>query len=326
MLLELILGLAVLVFLAAVASRRDLRKKAAFAALPLLALLGLGELGTRATAPESGLQAGGPLGWTARPHLEGLLVARGQGSFEVSTNADGLRTELARERGDRARWVTFGDSTVFGWGVAAEHSPAGTLEALVPGVEVLNAGQPGYSSEQARRLAERVLPAYRPDRVIWFHPWHDVAGGTPDRELLPAEPGPLGRLLRRSALLGRLRPATPAGNELFVFEADRSGDSQRVPEAHRRDNLDRLGRACAQIDAELVLVLLPVDGGGRSGGLSQELTQAAERLGAVFVDLNAAPSPRPWLEITVEGDPGHLDAEGNRIYMQELLRALDASG
>ncbi len=327
MLLELLLGLAVLVFVAAVASRRDLRKRALFAVLPVLLLLGAAELGARWVGDPGGLRPGGPLGWTARPGLTGLEVAAGSRHFEVSTNPDGLRTGLSRDRSATPRWVIFGDSTVFGWGVAVEDAPAGTLERLVGDTEVLNAGQPGYSSEQARRLAEQVIPAYRPDRVLWFHPWHDLAPATPDRDLLPPERGPLGALLARSALLQRLRGVPGrTDNELFVFEPDRGGQGERVPAEHRRDNLERLARACRDIEAELVLVLLPVNGGGRSGGLDEELEQAAADLGAVFVDLNAQPSPRPWLEITVEGDPGHLNAAGNSLYMQRLLQALDAAG
>ncbi|HJN75565.1 MAG TPA: SGNH/GDSL hydrolase family protein [Myxococcota bacterium] len=319
LLFSLALGLVVFAW-----RRRE--RRVAFALVPVLVLLGLAELGVRLFAERPSFAAGGPLGWTARPDLDELEVPTADGHFLVSTNEDGLRTELSRERSERDRWVTFGDSTVFGWGVASTDSPAGTLERLVPELEVLNAGQPGYSSEQARRLADGVIPAYRPDRVIWFHPWHDVIAGTPDRDLLPADLSLLDRLLATSALWQTMRQPDAGNSPLFAFEPDYGGTDERVPAEHREDNLRRLDAARRAVDAELVVALLPVAGGGHGHrGLAAELKATCEELGVGFVNLNAEASPAPWEDITVVGDPGHLDAEGNRLYMLRLLEALGES-
>ena len=58
-----------------------------------------------------------------------------------------------------------GDSTVFGWGVDDGQTVADGLAAALPGVEVLNAGQPGYSTVQAARLLE-VVAAWRPEASL----------------------------------------------------------------------------------------------------------------------------------------------------------------
>ena len=103
----------------------------------------------------------------AFPHKEEKKV------FRVSSNADGLRssTALRENEADTFRIMTLGCSTTFGWGVEDEQSYPAQLQSLIDAssestAEVINAGQPGYTSFQGRWLWEESLKAYEPDVVL----------------------------------------------------------------------------------------------------------------------------------------------------------------
>ncbi len=300
-----------------------------FSVLPALGLLILLEIGARLTA-DAGLEAGGPLGWTASPGLVDYQVTQPPPmlSFTVSTNDDGLRTRYGRALAPGARrLVTFGDSTIFGWGLPAEAAPAGALEAaLGRGWEVVNAGQPGFSSEQARRLAEAVLPLYEPTGVVWFHPWHDVARArASDRELLPAEP----TWWQASALLSRLstqKAALPRGNALFPFVPTLQDTGvPRVPPEERMENLTRVRDAAAAAGAWVVVALLPNDhtlNDAAPSPFSRELARSCADLGVPFVDTGEALRGRAVEEVTLPGDPGHFTAAANVALMAPVLAAI----
>ena len=93
-------------------------------------------------------------------------------SFEVSTNSDGLRTSIEMTDTKKTlRIMTLGCSTTFGWGVAdSETYPARLQHYLTQAgygnVEVVNAGQPGYTSFQGDWLWDSLLDDYKPDVVL----------------------------------------------------------------------------------------------------------------------------------------------------------------
>jgi len=313
-------------------SRRRWRRRwrrLGFSLIPAAGLLALGEVAAR----QSGvLVGGGPGGWTLTAELVDYTVQQTPPmvDFVVSTNEDGLRTSSGRERtGGERRLLVFGDSTVFGWGVSPAGSPAGVLEAaLGDGWEVINAGQPGFSSEQARRLADALLPLYEPDGIVWFHPWHDVSEvKVADRALLPAEPA----WWTRSALLSWLaapeeaaRPDTAMPFAPFAADHKRNG-VKRVPEGERRENLERVAAGAEELDAWLVVALLPTDttlGVTRPSPLAEELMAACEGVGASFVDTGPTMVGRTVSEVTLPGDSGHFTADANALLMAPVLDAI----
>lgn len=88
--------------------------------------------------------------------------------FPVRTDAHGLRGtphEYARIAGAR-RIVLLGDSFAWGWGVADSGSLCRQLERRLAACEVVNAGVPGYSSDQELLWLEREGVKYRPDLVL----------------------------------------------------------------------------------------------------------------------------------------------------------------
>ena len=94
-------------------------------------------------------------------------------SFNVSTNLDGLRlssqTPAQREKSSH-RIMTLGCSTTFGWGVDNPESYPAVLQKYVKeakySTEIVNGGQPGYTSFQGSILWDKVLKNYTPDVVL----------------------------------------------------------------------------------------------------------------------------------------------------------------
>ncbi|MCB9764705.1 MAG: hypothetical protein H6739_33325 [Alphaproteobacteria bacterium] len=113
--------------------------------------------------------------WTTDPNLadEPMLHKEVGGSFPVSTDANGLRAPLHGEQKPDGtfRVMTLGCSTTFGWGVADDETYPARLEGMLrergfPQVEVINGGQPGYTTFQGLWLWRRLLHRYQPDLVL----------------------------------------------------------------------------------------------------------------------------------------------------------------
>src|SRR6056300_1710410 len=94
--------------------------------------------------------------WVVDPDLQSYEMPHNEEntSFSVSTNSDGLRTAIeVTDPKKTLRIMTLGCSTTFGWGVADSETYPARLqhyltEAGYGNVEVVNAGQPGYTSFQ----------------------------------------------------------------------------------------------------------------------------------------------------------------------------------
>jgi lysophospholipase L1-like esterase len=91
----------------------------------------------------------------------------------VQTNGDGLRTGSNRSYMKSAgtfRILLLGDSQVFGWGVPYQNTVAVQLEHELGnagrGVEVLNAGVPGYNAAQEAAYLGTLGAAFQPDCAL----------------------------------------------------------------------------------------------------------------------------------------------------------------
>lgn len=113
--------------------------------------------------------------WVTDPNLrEEPMLHRELGvSFPVSSDEHGLRAPLhpVTPPAGSFRVMTMGCSTTFGWGVKDEETWPAQLERLLrerghSQVEVINAGQPGYTSFQGLWLWDRALAQYQPDLVM----------------------------------------------------------------------------------------------------------------------------------------------------------------
>jgi lysophospholipase L1-like esterase len=130
-----------------------------------------GALGYHGVVDPQAFEHDDELGWKLRPNLEapssGLEFA-----YTVRTDAMGLRTS-GRSDGWRLashRLLVAGDSFAFGWGVEGDQMLSARVQdgLTARGIQtaVLNAGVPGYSTDQAYLLWRRLEPQVRPDVVV----------------------------------------------------------------------------------------------------------------------------------------------------------------
>ena len=105
--------------------------------------------------------------------------------FLVNTNGHGLRvsrvgTDYALDDELTTTIVYLGDSIIFGWGNQDHETVPAQLQSTLQAsdtsskYQVINAGQPGYSSMQSFLLFENVLTAYKPDIVLLQLAQHNV--------------------------------------------------------------------------------------------------------------------------------------------------------
>ena len=119
--------------------------------------LGLAEGLVRIFAPHirDGVVPGGMfeidsnLGWKLKPAIERRHHTR---SFDVvySINSMGFRDppRTVARAPDKRRVLIFGDSFIFGWGVAQDQRASSFVEAADPSTEVWNMAVPGYGLDQ----------------------------------------------------------------------------------------------------------------------------------------------------------------------------------
>ncbi len=144
------------------------------------------------------------LGWAHRPGWSGVARAGAEATFD----ARGLREERPVGPRQGLRVLVLGDSVAFGYGLGQDETIARALErqAAAAGapLEALNAGVPGYATEQATGALERLAPELRPDVALLFFCLRNDLGVPPldparGQELAPP-PGWQATLLDRSAL------------------------------------------------------------------------------------------------------------------------------
>ena len=266
------------------------------------ALIGLAEVVVRLSGVRSTYQHDGLGQWRVTSDLQQQSFSESQGGhyFRVSTNPDGFRTHSGRERPDgQARIALMGDSTVFGWGVNDDESIAAVAEAelgrMGHDVQVLNLGQPGYSTAMVGGLFQDTVLAYEPDLTIVFIPMHDYNKSlVSDLEFLQGAQTIRGavrtwmvqnialyELLRRRLYPLALKP------QLLPHEASQEDRVERVSIDERRTVLNQMREAAQAWGGEVSVGLLPLYADLQRGSGAE---QSASGLAAVHL------TKRPGLE------------------------------
>lgn len=291
-------------------------------------LLGLVELGLRVAGVTPAYQRDAIGQWRLAPNLEGAESRgpRDGHSFFVSTNDEGLRTALPRARSSARRVALLGDSVVFGWGVDDGETLAdGAQRRLGRGWEVMNAGQPGYSTVMAAWLYAEVVAAWQPDVVVIFIPQHDANQVlVSDLEYLTGGRSPLAALrvwlARESRLYEVVRRAVdPQATEPWLMP-DAEATEPRVPrasDAERAIALATVRERLAAHGGRLAVGFLPstADFGSRDGPAPDRPGYAWARRwsgeqGVPFADLRAC-CPAADGRYVLPDDPGHYSPAGN---------------
>lgn len=217
--------------------------------------------------------------WRVRPGVsieaKNYLLPRGvreQFPFTMTTNASGFRGPMvARAKADGAlRVIAVGNSSTFGWGVNDDETYPAFLEralrARLPGrtIEVLNAGIPGFTSFQGRRLlAGEVIPL-APDFVVLAFGFNDSRRAvSTDSAFSAASARPLARAARalgRVEIYRRLESVIRGArgrDRLSPTAAERT--RERVPVPEFEANMREMVSACrdARVRPILLAMVIP---------------------------------------------------------------------
>jgi GDSL-like Lipase/Acylhydrolase family len=106
------------------------------------------------------------LGWAPVPNARAAFT--GSRTVEVRNNSIGLR-DLEHDRGGSPRILFIGDSFTWGFDVETKDRFTEILRTRMPQADIVNAGVPGYGTDQEYLLLEKIWDAVRPDVVVLMY-------------------------------------------------------------------------------------------------------------------------------------------------------------
>ena len=250
--------------------------------------------------------------------------------FDVSTDQNGLRPPLhdVNKPDGVQRIMAMGCSTTFGWGVDDADTYPSQLEEILhekgfTRVEVINGGQPGYTTFQGLWLWDEVLHEYEPDLVLLGFIVQDsrkAAYSDLSQALMQGEADFLkNNVLYKWSTYMALMEMT--GN-IRVRTKERSQDAPsdgifRIPEEHYLANLRELRSKIAANGGQAAHMGYPLEVVGYTETHRNLLRLEAEAAGIPHFD----PSSDVAAEVTrrtlyFPQDRGHANADGNRLIAE----------
>lgn len=325
-------------------------------AVSIAASLGLVELGLRAFVPR--MAAGSAARFELDPDLIYRLrpahaVAWSSPEFtEVShTNALGLRgPELGAKTPGARRLLAIGDSFTYGHGVQDDEAYPAVVERLLRArgrdVQVVNAGVPGYNTDQAYTWMLRDGFTLAPDVVLAGVHCSDVSDNYEsalyelDGDRLVRRATVETRMYRLGSLVGLVPGAVRDSRlfELLVASIEWHDAPSARPSVADLDAWSRrkmrlelvdLARRATDRDASVAVVLMPCkkalapDAPDPYGSLARELAGAGVPVLAAQAAL--ARTTTDLRALFFRDDP-HLNAAGNRALAAVVADFVDAAG
>jgi hypothetical protein len=104
------------------------------------------------------------LGWSPIPNPTAEFHGTAR-TIKVQHNSLGLR-DVEPEADSRPTLLVLGDSLVWGYDVEAEERFTELLRKDLPDLRIINAGIPGYGTDQEYLLLQRIWSAVRPDIIL----------------------------------------------------------------------------------------------------------------------------------------------------------------
>ena len=316
-------------------------KRLFFALVPALLLFGATEMVLRVMGwPEvtQAFEHNEPF-WVVDPDLKDHPMPHNEEntSFAVSTNSDGLRASIeVTDSKKTLRIMTLGCSTTFGWGVADSETYPARLqhylkEAGYGNVEVVNAGQPGYTSFQGDWLWDALLDDYQPDVVLVGYIVQDArkaAYSDKSQAILQGD----NRFLKDNFLYrskGYLALRYGMG-KVQIQAKERSsqdeGGAFRVPPEDYVLNLRSLINKIQSSGAKPILFGYPLERTGYTEQHRLILSIAAEELKVGHLDPQAKmETAASEARLYFTRDKGHANAAGNEQIAQWVFEYLQSS-
>ncbi len=321
-------------------------QKAMFSAVTTLVVFGAAELGLMAAGWP---QPNGPFKhnkvyWVSDPNLDRFDMAHREvsGTFQVTTDDNGIRYPIhdVDKRPGTWRVMPLGCSTTFGWGVDDPDSYPAKLELLTrasghPNTEIINGGQPGYTSFQGLWLWDEALKYYNPDVVVIGYVVQDsrkAAYSDRSQAILQRD-----AQFMKDHLLHRLRTylglrSLIGGVQIEAKEVgpNDSGGVYRVPPEDFVVNLRALVGRVRDTGATPVLFSYPLEREGYMAQHRRILSAAAAELDVLYLDTQARMEQESrQAELYFPRDRGHANAAGNALiaeWVHDFLAKHDLLG
>jgi len=318
-------------------------RKLGFSLVPVVVVGAAGELGLRSAGwPQvtEAFEHNTPF-WVTDPGLQRKPFPHKEEKtlFRVSSNEDGLRSGPAeRKKQDGIhRIMTLGCSTTFGWGVSDDETYPAQLGQMVAdnhgeSIDVVNGGQPGYTSFQGLWLWESTLKAYEPDVVLLGYVVQDArkaAYSDKSQAVLQGDHRFLKtNVLYNSRVYLALRSLL-GGVQVKAKERPQNGKGgiYRVPPQDYVDNLRAFVDQIQDMGAVPVLFGFPLERGGYTEEHRKILKAAASQLGIPHLDLQSKmETASRQAELYFKMDRGHANAAGNAQIAEWVYEYLEAEG
>jgi hypothetical protein len=106
------------------------------------------------------------LGWAPVPNASAAFT--GSRTVGVRNNSIGLR-DIEHDRGGEPKILFIGDSFTWGFDVEAKDRFTEILRQKMPQADIVNAGVPGYGTDQEYLLLEKIWDTIKPDVVVLIY-------------------------------------------------------------------------------------------------------------------------------------------------------------
>jgi lysophospholipase L1-like esterase len=216
----------------------------------------------------AGLVFSPELGWERTPGFKGPVFDGILREFD----AQGYFSIDSKRVGDRAKKkvLFFGDSSTYGIGIKPSDTFVEVVNELMPDVDAINLGVPGYTSFQGMKALEKYLPLLKPAAVVVSFNHNDrravYYGDEPDstkhfQKVYRKSMNPmhranhiLGAIHLSGVLAGVMRRAHLLPRPPQQFRIDRL--RPRVDEASYRKNLSEMADQCERQGIPLIFLVL----------------------------------------------------------------------
>lgn len=279
------------------------------------------------------LLPGSPLVFRLPASHDGRVRLLGAKDVPYRTNADGFRDATrGAKRNGVPRVLVLGDSYTFGWGVADVEPYPQRAEALLRergiDAEVINAGVPGYNTEQEAFLLDELLPRYRPDMVVVGYVMNDAE----PQMNVPQPTGPTYRYAiswawedARELVMRRLLGAAEWGSpnkSLPSFNYARGFEERSRKWREPRAALARIALGCRRAGIPLLVMILPdftqqFDAGYPDTIIHRAVTAWGEELGMETADLMPLFQGQDHRLFSLPTD-GHPNARAHEVVARVL--------
>ncbi len=274
--------------------------------------------------------------WKLRPGREHRPTQPGY----MRINSFGFRDDelpVAKPKGTY-RIFTLGDSCTFGDGVSNDETYANVAGRLLNGrfpekrIDVINAGVPGYTSYQARRLLERDLLRFEPDAITVYVGINDgipVRSGMSDAmrgrksvrawnarlSLAPWRTYQFMEFIVLRFVAGQGPPPVEFDIGLAFKTNVSEGTPVRVPKVEFFENLSAIAGTCGERGVRLLLLTNPTRGGpDAENSANTYLREFSARRGVSIIDLYRAFKPLERSGVEQYDPPGgHPNVEGHAL-------------